>query len=284
MRRLRKPFGLLLLSLGLAACGGGSEYDPCAGKMGAAGKREIVIESGGLERSFLLNVPASAVAGSPAPLVLVFHGVGSTAGAFLAVSGFAEGAAAAGTITATGQGYGRSWNAGACCDPAVADGIDDVLFAQDMIARVAEEYCIDEERVFATGFSNGGAMAFKLACDIPGVFAATAPVGGAVATRCTPEEAKSLLIINAIQDPVVPFVLGEAAFGIFTKENACTAEREAGTPAANASCDTAPVCDGASLVEFCAIDGISHVWPGGATNPAGPYRATPEILDFFAAR
>jgi len=282
MNRRALISALLVLSLS-AACGDGSTSgaNPCAGKSLAAGTREVVIPSGGLERRFVVTVPESAVDGRAVPLVLAFHGVNSTPEAFLAVTDFPAKAAAEGFIVAAGEGVGRSWNAGVCCDPAAAMNIDDVQFARDMAAAIQAEYCIDPEQILATGFSNGGAMTFRLACQAADLFAATSPVAGGIASSCEPQRDRSVLIIQNVDDPLVPFVLGEVAFDQLADRNACSDERVVTEPASNTVCDAAPVCGDGTTTELCAVSGISHVWPGGATDPNGPFRATDAIWEFF---
>lgn len=269
--------------LSFAACGDGSSSgaDPCAGKSVATGTREITMESGGRTRRLVLSVPQSAVSGRPAPLVLGYHGVNSTPEAFLAVTDFEAKAASEGFIVAAGAGVDRSWNAGVCCDPAAALDIDDVGFSRDMVAAIEEEYCIDPNRVFATGFSNGGAMTFRLACQAADIFASSSPVAGGVASSCEPTRDRSVLIVQNVDDPVVPFVLGEVAFDQLTNLNGCSAERVTTNPASNTTCEAAPACGDGTTTELCAVSGISHVWPGGATDPNGPFRATDEIWEFF---
>lgn len=284
----RPSFALLALLLGafLAGCGDSddAQSSACAGKDLTPGQREIRIESGGRERRFLLVVPEAAQNGEPLPLVLGYHGVTSTPEIFLAVTEFPAKAEAEGFVVAAGAGVERSWNAGACCAPATTLDVDDVGFTRDMIAAIEEESCIDSSRIFATGFSNGGAMTFRLACEPVAELAATAPVAGGIASRCEPGDFRSILVVQNVEDPVVPFVLGELAFDQFTGINQCSAERTQNEPAGNAICDIAPSCGDETTVELCAVSGLSHVWPGGATNPEGPYRATDEIWSFFAAQ
>ena len=66
--------------------------------------------------------------------------------------------------------------------PGVAAGqrteqkIDDIRFTKAIITTLASEACIDAKRVYATGCSNGGGMAFKVGCDAADVIAGIAPV------------------------------------------------------------------------------------------------------------
>ncbi len=275
------------LALCFAACGSDDDASPslCAGKNGAAGERSISIESGGLERTFLLSAPESALNGGPVPLVLVFHGVLADGNAIQTVTGFPEKAAQEGFITVAGDGIERSWNAGLCCDPAMRLGIDDVTFARDMVAAVEAEYCIDPERIFVTGFSNGAAMAFKLTCDASDLFAGFAPVGGTIAQfPCEPSQPRPVETINNLEDPVVPFRAGEeVAFPLSLEWNGCADDLVVEQVADNAECRSTTTCDDSVHTGFCAVGGLGHVWPGGATDPNGDFSATDHIWDFFAA-
>ncbi|HEY8517114.1 MAG TPA: PHB depolymerase family esterase [Candidatus Binatia bacterium] len=275
---------LALLVVAFAACGDAHDRGPCAGKTGAAGTRQITIASGGLERTFELVVPEAAVGGAPVPLVLVYHGVFSTGAQILATTGFAEKALAEGFITAAGDGIGRSWNAGVCCDPAMSENVDDVGFTRDMVAAIESEYCIDPQRIYATGFSNGGAMAFRLACDAADLFAAFAPVGGSLALfPCEPAAPRPMQIINMVEDPVVPFALGEFSLREFVKHNSCSETRVLVELAPNATCEVAPECADGATTELCAVTGLGHDWPGGERDPQGTFSATDAAWSFLSA-
>src|SRR6185503_17547684 len=67
---------------------------------------------------------------------------------------------------------------------------------------------VDPDRVFATGISNGGMMAGRLACDLPGRFAAIAPVAATLATSCDRAEPVSVLHIHGTADMSVPIAGG----------------------------------------------------------------------------
>lgn len=268
----------------LAACSdGGGGGGACAGKTGPAGTRQITIASGGLERTFQLDVPESALTGDPVPLVLVYHGVFSTGPEIQANTGFPDKAAAEGFITAAGDGIGKSWNAGVCCQPAQGENVDDVGFTRDMVAAIASEYCVDPSRIYATGFSNGSAMVFRLACEAADLFAAFAPVGGSLALfPCEPETPRPIQITNMISDPVVNYRLGEFSYGEFLRMNACSAARDAVQLAPTASCEIAPACADGATTEFCSVSDLGHRWPGGATDPDDPFAATDAVWDFLS--
>ena len=282
MRTIPALLAVAALAAALSACSDAND-GACAGKAGVAGTREFTIESGGRERTFQVDVPGSALTGSPVPLVLVFHGVLSDGAQIEAVTGFPQKAAEEGFITAAGDGIGQSWNAGVCCQPAQGENVDDVGFTRDMVAAIESEYCIDQSRVYVTGFSNGSAMAFRLYCEAADLFAAFAPVGGSLALfPCEPSSPRPLQIINMVSDPVVPFALGEFSFGESLRLNACGAARDGVTLAPTATCEIAPDCADGATTELCAVENLGHRWPGGATDPGGQFDATDAVWHFLS--
>lgn len=80
----------------------------------------------------------------------------------------------------------RFWNAGACCNYD-GNAIDDVARLSNILAHAAEHPRIDPARIYVVGFSNGGFMAHRLACEsrirITG-FASLA--GGGPPASCSP--------------------------------------------------------------------------------------------------
>jgi polyhydroxybutyrate depolymerase len=275
----------LVLCALVAGCSdsGGSSNAACAGKTGVAGTQQITLESGGLQRTFQLDVPESALQGRPVPLVVVFHGVFSNAFQIQTVTGFPDKAAAEGFITAAGDGVGQSWNAGVCCQPAQGENVDDVGFTRDLVAAVESNYCIDTSRVYATGFSNGSAMVFRLACEAADLFAAFAPISGSLALfPCQPSQPRPILISNNIPDPVVNYKLGTFSYGEFLRMNGCDATRQTVDLAPTASCEIAPDCADGATTEFCSVQNLGHHWPGGATDPTGQFNATDAVWDFLS--
>ncbi len=282
---MTKKMAFAVLVCALIGCGGDDDANLCVATDGVSGTRSLTIESSGLQRTLLMTVPESALTGRPVPLVLVYHGVFADGPAIQTLTSFDEKADDEGFITVAADGVERSWNAGLCCDPAMTMEIDDVLFARDIVAAVENEYCIDRRRVFATGFSNGAAMVFRLMCEASDLFTAFAPVAGSVALfPCEPSEPRPIEIINNVDDQVVPLTLGEdLSFPQALIWNDCGEELVNEMPAATANCRVAPQCAAGVRTAFCTIDGLNHVWPGGPTDPDGVFSATDHIWEFFAA-
>ena len=87
------------------------------------------------------------------------------------------------------QGGNRFWNAtDACCD-FYETGVDDSAYLRALIDEIAAQLSVDTERVFILGHSNGGFMAYRMACDHADIIAAVASLAGATfadPADCTP--------------------------------------------------------------------------------------------------
>jgi polyhydroxybutyrate depolymerase len=108
-----------------------------------------------------------------------------------------------GTVDAHGK---RFWNAtDACCNFDDA-GVDDVAYVRTILDAAASKLSIDPERVFVFGFSNGGFLAQRVACDLAPRVAAVVSLAGAAwadGSRCTPSEPVSFLEIHGDSDETV---------------------------------------------------------------------------------
>ena len=170
--------------------------------------RYITVE-GMQQRAYFLHIPDSYQPGQPVPLLLAFHGRTSNGGEILQSSQFVAWASAMNFIVAAvnASTYENitSWNAGTCCLPSTAALENDVLLTSAIIEAVKTNYAIDSARVWAVGHSNGGMMAYRLACDLSDKITAIAVVvGSLVDTSCNPAKQVSLLHIHGDLDPLVP--------------------------------------------------------------------------------
>lgn len=128
-----------------------------------------------------------------------------------------------GFIVVYPDGYGGYWNdCRAIGDfAAKSEGVDDVAFLRAIAERLVKEHDIPKRRVFATGVSNGGQMAYRLAFEAPDLVGAIAPIAASVPSAsnqtCEPSSrAVATMIINGTDDPLNPYEGGEVAlFGLF---------------------------------------------------------------------
>ncbi|MGA1170671.1 MAG: alpha/beta hydrolase family esterase, partial [Ilumatobacteraceae bacterium] len=113
--------------------------------------------------------------GEPAPLLFVLHGFGGTAAVMSESSEIDQTFADRYDLhpvvvypngTGAESGLPQSWNAGGCCPFSTFDLVDDVAFFDQLIDALTMEYDIDPERVWVVGHSNGGMMAYRLACEL----------------------------------------------------------------------------------------------------------------------
>jgi polyhydroxybutyrate depolymerase len=168
--------------------------------------------------------------------VLFFHGGGGHMEQAASDYGWKEKADKEGFILAFPNGSSRlprqhfaTWNAGDCCDYARDKNIDDVKFVKEVIIDIKSKVPIDENRIFATGMSNGGMMAHRLACEMADTFKAVASAAGTDNTKeCNPSQPISIMHIHALDDTHVLFNggAGEDAFRDESKVTDFTSVKE----------------------------------------------------------
>jgi beta-galactosidase len=203
------------------------------------------LEVGDLDREYVLHLPSGYDPAKPVPLVLAVHGYGGNVMKLENdYTGFSHHADANGYVVvypqATGFDVGgtsvTSWNdlgcnaspgpegsictEGAfdyptppeCGQPRECDWCschDDVGFISALLDELESSLCIDLDRVYATGISNGGMFVHRLGCDLPDRFSAIAPVAGTIAKgfACAPPSSSKVSMINlyGTRDTSVPF-------------------------------------------------------------------------------
>lgn len=259
---------------------------------------------GGRVRTYRLVRPPAAQ-DRPSPLVVVLHGgFGSGAQAQQAY-GWDALAAREGFAVAYPDGVGRSWNAGTCCGPARRYGIDDVAFVEAVIDDAAGLVGLDQARIYATGISNGGMLAYRLACELPGRFAALGPVAATMVCECPRPAPVSILHIHGLEDRNIPFAGGVGAkardarprpsvpsvMDYWRRGAGCGPPSVSGTPPVRVESAVSPAGVEVTLI---SLEGVGHVWPGSRPPPPGvvamldldpPSRAidaTAALWSFFA--
>lgn len=263
----------------------------------AAGNFDQTIASSGLRRTYILHVPAGYDGGRPAPLLLSFHGYGLSAKFFAPYVNFDAIADQAGFVLVTPDGTGdpQQWNAA-----GYAGGSADVQFVRDLLAKLNGDLCIDARAVYAAGFSNGGGMAMRAACELPDVFAA---VGVVAATYVNCRADVPLIAFHGSSDPLAPyegstdpsadiFAPVRRSVSEWARELGCDALAVISRPSSEVELSTFQRCPlGDGEVLLYTILGGGHTWPG--TTPLAPQLfgmttqqidASRVMWDFFAAR
>jgi polyhydroxybutyrate depolymerase len=226
----------------------------------------ITIDVDGVERSYDLFVPTIYDPNTAAPLVLNFHGLLGSPSQQVDFSQFNDAAEAHGMLVAYPAGIGASFNAGSCCGEASSSGVDDVGFARALVQDVALKMCVDPRRVYATGMSNGGHMAHRLACEAADLFAATASVTGALRLgECAPSRPISMVQYHGTSDTIVGYAEIPGMMEAWAARNGCSDTPSTTFEQGDMHCQTWPDCDAGVEVTLCTIDGGGHCWPGNGS-------------------
>lgn len=256
---------------------------------------------GGIQRSYILYVPASYTPGTAAPLVFNFHGYTSNATEQMFYGDFRSIADTAGFLLVHPQGTldGSSqpyWNSD------WGGAVDDIGFTSALIDSLAASYSINLDRVYSTGMSNGGFMSYTLACSLSNRIAAIASVTGTMnigqSFNCNPQHPMPVMEIHGTSDPVVPYTGNATMSSIpntldyWVSTNVCDI-----TPIQTSVPDVVPG-DGCTATHFRYQNGNNgvevehyrinlgaHTWPGapvviGTTNY--DINASVKIWEFFA--
>jgi polyhydroxybutyrate depolymerase len=180
-------------------------------------------------REYVIHVPTTCTKTKPAPLVIMIHGFGGTAVNAAKETSWSAKADQESFIIVYPEATRpnrlkpqnfrtnpQAWNDGSGRFHAAIENIDDVAFIGELIDKIAEEYAIDFERIFITGFSNGASMTFRLGAELSQKIAAIAPVAGTSwIENPNPQPAISVCYITGTTDTLNPINGGspKLAFG-----------------------------------------------------------------------
>ena len=163
----------------------------------------------GTQREYFLYIPSTYDPGHPYPIVFRWHGSGGngTSGGLEIEAASKEKA-----IIASPSGLNGDWD----FSPT---GVDVQLF-DALLAALESRYCIDTNRVFSYGFSDGAGFTNLLGCVRSPTVRAVAPVEGwAPQTKCNGPVAA--WITHSIDDTVITIDRGMAALDLFTMLDGC---------------------------------------------------------------
>jgi polyhydroxybutyrate depolymerase len=149
---------------------------------------------------------------------------------------------------------------------AGAQGDRDLKFFDAMLARLRQDYKVDQKRIYSTGHSNGGGFTYLLWAERGSVFAAVAPSGSAAIRSLPKLKPKPCLHIAGEKDPLVKFSWQKATMDAVRKLNGCEGDGQEWAKDSKLY----PSKSGTPLVTF--------IHPGGHGFPA---EAPPLIVRFF---
>lgn len=230
----------------------------------------------GMQREYLLHIPKNLP--PKAPLLLVLHGYTNKA-AFIRFysnmnkvanrKGFAV-VYPQGSVGKTGETH---WNA-----QLELSEVDDIGFLSSLADSLAQRHQLDPQRTFVMGLSNGGFMAYTLACSVPQRFRAIASVIGTMSgktwsQRDSLSQPMPVLQISGLEDKVVPAdgSMGpkngwggappiDSVMRFWSQRNGCTTlDRQYVTPQTSAYYYES--CQDSAQVWYIEIENLRHTWP-----------------------
>ena len=161
-----------------------------------------------LNRSYQIYVPATYSVTEPIPLVFNLHGGASTATGYLNSIGDMRPIADTANFIiiypqATTDSSGNpTWHLGG--ENSKSTSVDDVGFVSHIIDEVSSIYSVDLERVYVTGFSNGGYLAYEIACLLSNRIAGIGSVAGHMFidtyNYCDPSHPTPVINIHGTED------------------------------------------------------------------------------------
>ena len=166
---------------------------PCSLPTQSLTQSSTIVSVNGVDRLFRLSVPSSD-AGTELPLVLAFHGGDMAEDDFPQQEEFdalgeqdkfimAYAVAEEGRTQAEGEWYLNT----------AATSRDDNNFAMAIVDALSEVYCVDQNRLYATGYSLGSMFTYEIACQMNSRFAAVASFAGTM-----PVEPESCYLYNDV--------------------------------------------------------------------------------------
>ncbi|MEO0338239.1 MAG: PHB depolymerase family esterase [Bacteroidota bacterium] len=246
--------------------------------------RNITI--GPAEREFILYVPESYDENRATPLLFNYHGYTQTADFQFNFGAMRPIADTANFILVYPQGAqfrgNTHWNIGSWTQGSTAS---DLSFTGAMIDAIAEDYNVDEDRVYACGYSNGGFFSFELACNLSSRIAAVGSVAGNMSERtfdsCNPSHPTPIITIHGTNDIVVRYN-GTVPDGIISQDEVLsywTNFNNTDTVAQVLDIEDIDLSDGSnvefyqysngdngSAVEHYKVINGRHDWPGSSGN------------------
>jgi len=248
-----------------------------------------VLEIDGLERRYLVSEPRNL--DTPMPCILVLHGGGGNARQ-MSRQGFSRLSKEHGFLVIYPEGLDKHWNDGRYDReaPIAKRESNDVKFLDSLLTELESQYPIDPDKIFCMGISNGAFMSHRLGLELSHRLAGIVPIIGGVnltvKENFPPKAPLSVMIIQGVDDPIVPYEGGavrlvetgktrgtvlptEEAFTMWSEHNKCE------TPTTQTLADTTD--DGCQVTLMSAqngsdqtevllysIEGGGHTVPGGS--------------------
>lgn len=239
--------------------------------VGRSGRFFVTLPVAGVQRSALVNVPPGADGTRRLPLMLVFHGAGGTGPAEENWLGLTRLGNREGFIAVYPTSHTKYWNVFG----SGWHGEDDIQFIRSLLGNLDQQLCVDDQRVYAAGVSNGAGFVARLGCELSDRLTAIASVAGiyGVQPPCHPTRPLSVLEIHGTADRTVPYNgTGPTAKGnvaAFVSQWTTLDQCPTQPPVTRRFAPNAVLYDhygcaaGTTVAHIKLIGGV-HAWPGDA--------------------
>ncbi len=307
----------ILIFLFLLSCSGSGSNQGTQSENTVYGDFSGSIVVDGIKRTFLYHIPKNTA--TPPPLIIALHGGGGSGESMINLTkgGFNTLSETYGYIVVYPDAVEKHWNDGRGIEDYYSnrENIDDVKFISSLIDHFYSNFNIDKSRVFVTGMSNGGLMAFRIACELSEKVKGIAPVAASMSENiysvCNLSKQVSVIIIHGTDDPLIPFEGGTIVFNginlgsvigaintanyfsnlyscanISEKQYLADRDPDDGTRAWKIEYTN---CENNTRILLIGIDGGGHTWPDGSPylpesvigKVCRDFNACQEIVNFF---
>lgn len=259
-----------------------------------------------VERTFFVHLPENYDHSVSYPLIFAMHG-----GGLLGYEGIAgqsqlsELSDLENFIVVYPEGIKtlgfRTWNSGDCCPSATILNTNDVGFIHELLEKLKLEISINSKKVYATGFSNGGQLAYKLANEYPNKFAAVSAVAGVLQDfPFNPTRKVPIIHFHSYQDMTAPYNGGlsdapninnnfpsvDSTLLLIANNYNCTLIKDTIFSDINTyDFFSYSDCDNNVKIELYVSQDGEHTWPGGEALPSmevtDHFNASDLMWDFF---
>ncbi len=257
----------------------------------------ISITAANIQRRYILNVPTNYDNTKPYKLIIAFHqldgndaqmyahkyyhllDLANNSAIFVAPNGQKNGSPC--TSTDPNRDSGCGWPNPQGQDVALADAV---------VAQIEENFCVNTNRIFATGWSYGGSMSYKTACErglggtkdgVPGYLRAIAVYSGSqLSGNCTPTTPVAYFASHGTHDGVLNYSNGVGLAQNFAKANGCNWMTPTAVNSGAHVCTDEMGCMMDYPVRFCSFNG-DHT-PDPDNGQGGNSWVYQEVWDFFS--
>jgi poly(3-hydroxybutyrate) depolymerase len=168
----------------------------------------------------------------------------------------------------------------------------DMALVDAVVAQVEENFCVDTNRIFATGWSYGGSMSYEVGCERPlgktgsatwGVRAIAIYSAAQMSGSCKPSTPIGFYASHGTHDGVLNYdSMGLPLAQNFAKANGCTWATPTKVTSGTHVCANLTGCKTGAPLEFCSFNGDHTPFPdnGQSSGSWGPQEAWKFLSQF----